>query len=147
MKRIKLTKGKFALVDDEDFEYLSQWNWYVSSHNYAITTTKKPCLYMHRIVNKTPKGILTDHINRNTLDNRKCNLRIADKRINSINKGTQSNNTSGYRGISWNKNHKKWETYIWNCGLRIQLGYYKIIKDAILVRKKAEIKYYEQILA
>ena len=144
MKKIKLTKGKFALVDDEDFKYLNQWNWYISSHNYAITTSISH-LYMHRILNETPKGFLTDHINRNTLDNRKTNLRTADKRLNSINRGLQSNNTSGYRGISWNKQCNKWKTYIWNYGLRIQLGYYKLIKDAIFARKQAEQKYYETV--
>jgi len=141
MKNIKLTQGKSTLVDDEDFEFLNQWKWYISSHNYA-TTTVVPHLYMHRIVNKTPKGLLTDHINRNTLDNRKINLRVADKRLNSINSGLQSNNTSGYRGISWNKRRSKWETYIWNNGLRIQLGNYKIIKDAVFARKQAELKYH-----
>ena len=141
MKKIPLTKGKFAIVDDEDFESINKYKWYVSSHGYAMTTTV-PCKYMHRLINKTPVGSLTDHINRNTLDNRKENLRTADMRLNSINRGLQSNNTSGHRGISWAKNIKKWETYIWNNGLRIRLGYYKIIKDAILARQEAEKKYY-----
>lgn len=144
MKKIKLTKEKITIVDDEDFESMNKYKWYVSSHGYAMTTTI-PHLYMHRILNKTPNGFLTDHINRNTLDNRKINLRIADKRLNSINRGLQSNNTSGYRGISWSKQCNKWETYIWNRGLRIRLGYYKIIKDAIFARKQAEKKYYETI--
>ena len=77
MKEIKLTKGKVAIVDNDDFEFLNIQKWYLSSHGYAVTG-KSPHQYMHRIINKTPKNLLTDHINRNTLDNRKINLRNAD---------------------------------------------------------------------
>ncbi len=141
MKKISLTKGKFTIVDDEDFKFLNQQSWYLSSHSYAVSG-KSPHQYMHRIINKTPKGYLTDHINRNTLDNRKINLRIADKRINSINRDLQSNNTSGYKGISWNKQHRKWETYIWGNGIKIMLGFFKNFNKAVLIRKQAEEKYH-----
>jgi len=141
MARIKLTQGKYALVDDADFEFLSKYKWYISNHGYAMTTTT-PHLYMHRLINKTPKGLLTDHINRKTLDNRKSNLRTADKRINSINRNLQSNNTSGYKGVSWDKQHKKWESYIWKNQVKISLGYFDSFKKAVLVRRQAERKYH-----
>lgn len=141
MKKIKLTKGKIALVDDEDFEFLSQWKWHATSHGYAKKSSF-PRQYMHAIVNNTPTGKITDHINRNTLDNRKTNLRTVDKRINSINRGLQSNNTSGHKGISWNKQHKKWETYIWYKQTKIRLGNFKTIKEAIFKRSIAESKYH-----
>lgn len=141
MKKIKLTKRKWAIVDKEDFEWLSQWNWHITSHCYAKTSSN-PQQYMHRMVNKTPAGLITDHINKNTLDNRKSNLRIADKRINSINRGLQSNNKSGCKGVSWSKCTKKWESYIWNYQKKITLGYFLNINDAIFARKKAEQKYH-----
>lgn len=141
MKKIPLTQGKFAIVDDEDYKLLNKQSWYLSSHGYAMTG-KSPHQYMHRIINKTPKGFLTDHINRDTLDNRKINLRVADKRINSINRGLQSNNTSGHKGISWSKQHKKWETYIWKNGVKIMLGIFKNFNDAVSIRERAEEKYH-----
>lgn len=142
MKKISLDKGKFAIVDDDDFEFLSQWNWYVSDHGYAVTTVS-PHKYMHRMVIKTPKGKLTDHINRNTLDNRKKNLRITDKRGNSINRDLQSNNTSGHKGVSWSKVMNKWEAYIWQYGKKTTLGYFESIQYAADIRKIAEMMYYE----
>jgi len=71
MKRIKLTQEKVALVDDADFEFLNQWKWFYHQTGYAKSCHR----YMHRLINKTPKGFHTDHINRNKLDNRKSNLR------------------------------------------------------------------------
>lgn len=140
MDKIKLTQGKFAIVDSEDFEYLNQWKWHYA-HGYARTSELRKS-YMHRLVNKTPKGFLTDHINRNKLDNRKCNLRTGNKGLNSINRGLQSNNTSGYKGVSWAKNVKKWETYIWINGVKKLLGYFELKSEAVMVRRKAEKTYH-----
>ena len=143
MKRIKLTQGKFALVDDEDFEWLNHQKWYFNINGYAARHGgKKKIIFMHRQILETPSGMITDHINRNRIDNRKGNLRIADKRINSINRGLQKNNTSGYKGISWTKNIKKWEAYIWNYQKKILLGYFVNLQDAVLIRKQAENKYH-----
>lgn len=141
MAKIKLTMGFEAIVDDEDFDYLSQWKWHYKS-GYAETQNNCKHFYMHRIINKTPTGLLTDHINRNKLDNRKTNLRTGDKRLNSINRCVQSNNTSGHRGISWSKQKNKWETYIWVHRNKILLGLFKNLDVAIKTRKAAEKIYY-----
>lgn len=138
MSLILLSQGKYALVDDEDFDFLSQWKW-TYDRGYARRNDKKKKIYLHRLINKTPLGFQTDHINQNKLDNRKCNLRNANHKINSINRGLQSNNKSGYRGVAWCKYVKKWESYIWNNRKKINLGYYFSLEDAILVRKNKEI--------
>jgi hypothetical protein len=75
MKKIPLTQGKFAIVDDEDFEYLNRWKWYFAPVGYATRGDghgrgNRTVVYMHRVVNKTTGGLVTDHINRNKLDNR-----------------------------------------------------------------------------
>ena len=142
MKKIPLTKGKFALVDDEDFELVSKLHWYITSHNYAANHSSKRLTYMHRLITNAPQGSVIDHINRNTLDNRKGNLRVADKRINSINRGLQANNTSGHKGVSWMKKLGKWETYIWYKQKKIGLGYFVDIDEAKKVRQIAELKYH-----
>ena len=71
MKKIKLTKGKYALVDDADFKFLNRWKWFYSWNGYAkrnslVNENKKKhkWVWMHRVVNNTPTGFFTDHINR-----------------------------------------------------------------------------------
>lgn len=81
---------------------------------------------------------LIDHIDRDRSNNKIENLRDVDSRVNSINKGLQSNNTSGVRGISKNKAMDKWEAYIRNNGKRTHLGFYFCIGQAIKERKYAE---------
>lgn len=147
MKKIPVTGGKYALVDDEDFEFLMQWKWEETPNGYARRNESKTTLsrrvkqtkfYMHRVVNSTPKGMDTDHINRNKLDNRKCNLRMVTRSENMRNTGLQRNNTSGYKGISWDKKRLLWESHIKNNDKKLFLGRYKKLADAIIVRKQAE---------
>jgi hypothetical protein len=106
MKEIELTQGQVAIVDDEDFEYLSQWKWYANFHKrcgkfYAranIGNGKK--LQMHRVVIKCPQSFEVDHINHNTLDNQKDNLRIATKSENQMNAIINSVNKIGMKGVT-----------------------------------------------
>ncbi len=134
MKRIKLTKGKYAVVDDENFEYLNQHKWYLSSRGYAIRETMKDRkvtkIYMHRVVNNTPTGLLTDHINRNQLDNRKENLRNCNATQNCQNRKRYKNNTSGFKGVSFNKENGKWVSNIRVNGKLMYLGYFKTPEEA-----------------
>lgn len=152
MKKIKLTKGKYALVDAEDFEWLNQWKWYYHSNGYAVRLIyikgsgrkhqKSECVLMHRVINKTPSGFITDHINRDKLDNRRSNLRTADKSLNSINRPLQPNNKSGYKGIHWFKRINQWQVYINKGGKRRSLGYFKSLDDAVKARQEAERIYH-----
>lgn len=129
MKTIQLSKGKEALVDDEDYEYLSQWKWYYN-RGYAVRGAN-PKILMHRIVNNTPIGLDTDHINRNGLDNRKCNLRNATRQQNVIYRNKQKNNKSGYKGVSWHKHSNKWIAYVIINKKTKTIGYFKDIMDAV----------------
>lgn len=104
---IPLTQGHNAIVDVDDFERLSQWNWAVikgtrSLTNYAYRSEghggRK--IFMHRIVLGLKDAELADHINKNGLDNRKCNLRKATVSQNCQNRRTPKNNTSGFKGVS-----------------------------------------------
>lgn len=138
MKKIKLTKGQFALVDNEDFEYLNQFNWTSHTAGYAVGHVNKKLIFMHRLINKTPKGFETDHINRNKLDNRKSNLRSVTQAQNRFNTGLQKNNTSGYKGVIWNKDKNIWFACIYKNRRRIYLGSSKNILSAYELRKQAE---------
>ena len=99
-------------------------------------------IYMHRLINKPSVGFEIDHINRNKLDNRKENLRIVTRSQNQMNRVIQKNNTSGYKGITWNQKRKKWQAQIMVNYKCIILGCFVEIKYAIIARKKAELIYH-----
>ena len=151
MKKIKLNKGKYAIVDDDDFKYLNQWKWYINNNGYAIRTEytkldfkkyKMTKVYMHREVNNTPVNLQTDHINHNSLDNRKINLRTVTNQQNAFNANLNKANTSGTKGVSWSEERKKWCSYIHIDNKALPLGRFINIEDAIYARKKAELKYH-----
>ena len=147
MKQIELTQGKYALIDDEDFELVSNYKWRFAGEGYAVGFKylgkvngkfKSDAILMHRIINKTPKGFVTDHINRNKLDNRKVNLRTVDRSLNAFNTGIYKHNKSGFTGISWSLYSKKWLARIQKNGKVIHLGLFNDIEKAVQARKQAE---------
>lgn len=103
MKEIPLTKGKVALVDDEDYDWLSQWNWHYMSNGYAARSVRhgknKTFILMHRQIAETPDGLQTDHINGEKLDNRRGNLRVCTASENRWNMKLGSRNKTGYKGV------------------------------------------------
>ena len=147
MKKIKLTQNKYAIVDD-DYEWLNQFKWHFSK-GYAARSVggrkNKKYVWMHRLINNTPKDLFTDHINRNKLDNRKCNLRSVNKSQNGLNREKPKNNTSGYKGVYWDSYTNKWRGELRIYGKRIRFGRFINIKDVVFARKQAEKKYYETI--
>lgn len=148
MKKINLTQGKYALVDNEDFEYLNQFRWHFSNYYAARKITKDngkyTSIYMHRIINNTPEGMDTDHINGDKLDNRKCNLRSCTNSQNHMNRGCQSNNASGYKGVDWKKAAQKWRASIKSDGKRRHLGYYDTAEAAhAAYKREAKISFKE----
>lgn len=139
MKKIKLTQGRYALVDDRDFEYINQFTWCFDSGYAARKDSNDKKVYMHRVINKTLDGFITDHIDRNRLNNQQSNLRTVSSSENIRNKKGWS--SSGHKGVSWDKQTKKWRA---KAGLNyktIHLGRFHNLKDAI----KA-VKNWEEIL-
>ena len=108
MKNIQLTKGFVAIVDDEDYEFLSQWKWCYHANGYAIRNYKGRSIQMHRVVNHTPAGFQTDHINMDKLDNRKCNLRSVTRGENNQNRPAARNSTSKYKGVHFSNRDGVW---------------------------------------
>jgi hypothetical protein len=139
MKRIALTRGKVALVDDADFEWLRQWKWHALNPHpgtetwYAYRATHgKPrrFLLMHREILGTPNGLLTDHRDRNGLNNQRSNLRVANYTQNVCNRGMMRTNTSGFIGVFWSDSCKKWKASIENNGTQQHLGVFIDKEDA-----------------
>jgi len=139
MKTIPLTRGKFAIVDDSDLEWLSQWKWCVQDRNkytsYAIRgfhlNGKLVGVRMHRVIMGAEPGQQVDHKNGNGLDNRRSNLRIASHSQNGANRRRQRNNTSGFPGVSWHIRRKKWQVRIKVNQKQIYLGIFDDLSTAV----------------
>lgn len=139
MKYIQLTQGKQAIVDNADFDYLNQFKWSCDALGYAVRHEQKneygdkprKMVKMHRLINKTPEGFETDHINQNRLDNQRGNLRTVTKSQNQHNTKVPSVNTSGFKGVYWDKKYKRWCARAWIMGKGIFGGGYKDKLDAV----------------
>lgn len=146
---IFLTQNKIAIVDAEDYAYLNQFKWYAFKHRntfYAVRwlfkENKQIALLMHREILKPSKNIKIDHINRNGLDNRKCNLRICNNSQNMMNREKQCNNSSGYKGVCWVQHANKWMAQIGVNKQNKYLGYYSTKEECAEVYNEAAKKYH-----
>lgn len=132
---VPLTQGFFATIDAADAQLVSELRWFAkvctradgTLRVYAIAKVVRPdgkwtTLRMHRLIAGTPKGLETDHINGDGLDNRRANLRHATTSQNQQNRGAQANNTSGFKGVSWSKADRKWRARINGGGKQSHLG-------------------------
>jgi hypothetical protein len=142
MKKIPLSQGKFALVDDDDFEWLNQWKWRLDlKSGYVVRNIrvekKIPRIYMHRLILNPPKGLYTDHINHNKLDNRRDNLRVCTTSQNGANRLKQTKKSlSRFKGVTWHKRDSVWQSTIKHKGKNIFIGYFN---DEITAAKKYNV--------
>lgn len=150
MKRIKLTQGKEALVDDEYFDMLSKLKWhacpkigcvYAGTRVWNNTNKTSRILYMHRLLMKAMPGQIVDHINRNGLDNTLSNLRLATKSQNSCNSKRRKNKT-GYKGVQKQTNHNSWTAIIKVETKTIYLGNFSTPQAAAEAYDKAAVRYH-----
>lgn len=131
MKQIALDGGFFVIVDDEDYEYLSAYKWHRNRTGYARRTLKhKGKSYvsqMHRLILGMEYGgdLTVDHINGNTLDNRKENLRICTRSENQWNRINSKNNTSGYKGVSFHSATGQWRGRVSAHKVEYSVGYFE----------------------
>lgn len=141
---IKLKNKIHSKIDYDDYNEIKDNYWVLSADGYAVSSSGKfKNKRLHRIIMKqNEKDIIIDHANRNKLDNRKENLRIVTRQENSFNQGIRKNNKSGIIGICWWPRDEKWLVQIKHNYNRIFLGYYSDINEAIVVRLKAELKYF-----
>jgi hypothetical protein len=147
LKRIKLTNKKVALVDDKWYAYLCQFSWqarYDQSTGkwYAARQVHRKFIYMHREILNAPDYLHVDHINGDTLDNREKNIRLATSAENAWNRDKYKNNTTGYKGVTYEKGRGKFRAQITVHGKPINLGRYDEAIDAALVYDRAARQYH-----
>lgn len=155
-KTIPLTKNYSTIVDDEDYDWLSQWEWcaldssatgvvYASRGQWNPLSKKVEAIAMHRLILDAPSDITVDHRDGNGLNNRRSNLRLATRQQQAINRGIRLDNKSGYKGVYWLKtseNKGKWRAQIKVDGKRLSLGLFNDIEEATKAYEKAAEKYY-----
>lgn len=145
MRKILLTQGKVALVDDGDFKYLNQFKWCLShrgNNGYAVRQKNRKKVLMQYVILPKREGLQLDHINGNRVDNRKVNLRYCTKKQNSRNMLPRRK----YKGVYLKKDRlhtkKKYETQIRFNYKGIHVGYFESEKDAALAYDNAARKYF-----
>lgn len=141
MREITLTKGYIAFVDDEDYDQLITHKWKANVTSSGQVYAMRAGLKMHRVVMNAPKGMVVDHINGNTLDNQKKNLRICEQRMNARNRGVRKtcHKTSMFKGVHLAKSG------VWIARIRVNskgycLGYFDREIDAALAYNQAAIE-------
>jgi hypothetical protein len=151
MKEIPLTQGMFAQVDDDWYEYLMQWKWFYRKNlkrntGYAARTTwpERKQVHMHRVIMNTPLGQEVDHIDRNGCHNWQENMRNCEKGQNQMNQSKRSDNTSGFKGVSWHKQRQKWNAKIYIKGKHKSLGLYQTPEEAARAYDRAAEKFFRE---
>ena len=140
MKEILLPQNKVAIIDDEDYELVSQYKWYPrkSGRNFYAGTNIP--LRLHTLIMGKKQGFEIDHINHDGLDNRRCNLRHVTRSQNRHNCRSRLNTSSIYKGVCWHKRDKRWVAAITDNRIRYHLGSYTSEQEAALVYNKEAIK-------
>lgn len=135
MKEIKLANGKgIVLVDNEDYIWLSKYNWHFSGNGYAQTDIKVNGVWksksMHRLIMNPLENMQVDHIDHNIFNNQKSNLRVVTSNQNRMNRLKQINGISKFKGVSWHKRGEVWQSRIQKDKKLYWLGQFKDEKDA-----------------
>ena len=140
-KEIHLKTGEVAIVDDDSYDELSQYNWYLvgSGSGYASgykrgdkqIKGKQKQIQMHRLITNAPSGMQVSHLNGNRLDNRKCNLKVCSVAQNAVNRSAFKTNKTGFKGVHQAKDGR----YV----AQISIGTFESAEEAAAMYKKTHV--------
>lgn len=149
MKAIELTRGMVAVVDDDDFDRLAQYNWRYSGRKrgghaarVVYINGKQASILMHREIMNPPSDLEIDHINGNGIDNRKQNLRVATHAQNLRNQTVRSTNKLGVKGVCLTRQKDKYRATITTNGKQKQIGVFNTVEEAKAAYDKAAPLYH-----
>lgn len=139
------SKGITFKFSNSDWGLVTKHSWTTNKANYLVATINQRIVRLSRFLMKPSRSMVVDHINGDVLDNRRENLRIITQKNNSRNAKVSINNTSGFTGVRivhLSGGETRYKARIFVDGKEISLGTYDTIDEAILARKKGEIKYF-----
>jgi hypothetical protein len=149
-KEILLSQGKIATIDDEDYLWVNQWKWYFDGR-YAVRKIhfrdgdgNRECIkiYLHRAIIQPIPEYVVDHIDRDTLNNSRKNLRVVTYSQNGMNSGSKRGRN--YKGAYFCNTKKKWAAKITLNRKPIWLGHFKSKKEAIKAYNNASIEFHKE---
>lgn len=146
MKEIQLKDNVVTLVDDDLYEYLLQFRWRYSKRTHGGWSIgcmeNGKAILMHRLVINAPDGAYVDHIDGNSLNNTRENLRLCTIAQNAMNRPMQANNKTGYKGVAFSNREQRFRAMIQFNGKRIHIGYFKDAEAAARAYDNAAKKYF-----
>ncbi|OAJ75137.1 hypothetical protein AYJ08_05835 [Brevibacillus sp. SKDU10] len=132
-REIPLTQGKVTIVDDEEFEPLSKYKWFATkcgNSYYAARRLNGKTILMHRYIMNPENRLVVDHVDGDSLNNQKSNLRICSKAQNNRNQRIKTNNKSGYKGVYWREEKGKWQGSMRHNSKTVYLGLFTDQEEA-----------------
>lgn len=151
MPEILLPSGETVLIDDCDADLADlKWRRVVgyATHNIRKSDGMRTTELLHRVIlariegRELARGEFTDHINGNRLDNRRANLRLATHKQNLCNQGIRTDNTSGFKGVTWHKQAGRWQSQIQHHRRNYFLGHFDDPIEAAIAYNDAALKYH-----
>ena len=135
MIEIPLSNGGVALIDDADYDLVApfKWRWIKPRRNLTrlvVCANPGQIIYMHRLIMGAKKGDVIDHINRDTQNNQRSNLRFATHALNAANKGKRANAVVPFKGVTWRKDNGLYRARIRVDGKLINLGHFASAEPA-----------------
>lgn len=140
---IKTRRGVEIKVSPEDIEWVEKRIWHIDSNGYASSKRQR----LHALIAKTPRGLVTDHINRDRLDNRRENLWVGSFVDNAVNSSLRSSNKSGVVGVHWSASSQKWTAQFSGGGKVYHAGLFDSVEAAAAARKAALAFYHADTAA
>ena len=144
---VPLTRGYEAVIDVADVHLVDQYNWCAQvcrGHVYAIrhsardlVTRKQTLIIMHRVITGAPSEMEVDHQDRDGLNNRRSNLRVCTRSQNAFNRKRSIANTSGVKGVFFEKEYGKWIAYVCVDGFNARIGRFDTLAEAAAARSGA----------